>query len=263
MAKKSLIVFVILFYWAASGGGAAFKGKGSDSFTFLKINPSVKSSALAGSDCVTAVGLDAPFLNPAGLKADEGMGFYFNFTRWFDEINIGYASVVRDMGALGHMGFSAGYILYPSQKETEVDALSVYNYRETGSFNASGGFAGLSMSRKITDSVSAGWGAKVAGQSIGDYKTVATGVFDLGMIVYAPEHMRYGVSLNNISWGVKYSDSYEPLPALLRIGGKWSNIDRERTKYLMRKVDSWYSADRQWKYSLTFCSEFRFGEQYI
>ncbi len=243
--KLSVFSVIVFFTIVLNCSGKILEGKGKTVFPFLKINPSVKSSGFAGSSAATMEGIQAIYLNPAGIAAIKSSDFYAQYTRWFDEINIGYMSIGKLFSHMGVLGVSIGYIQYPKQKETIIDTDSPYNYSVKDSFSASTVFTGTYISKTISKSMLGGFGVKLVGQKIGEFKSVRTFAFDTGIIAKSPPYATYGISLNNLSWGAKYGKDWEPLPCILRIGGEWKHISRDY---------------RKWQYSFKLCTELRYND---
>ncbi|MFH1415931.1 MAG: PorV/PorQ family protein [Elusimicrobiota bacterium] len=252
MMNKNLFAIILLFYVATSAKSSIFEGSGETVFPFLKINPSVNSAAVSGGNSVTLNGIQSLYLNPAGTAQLEATELYAQYCIWFDDIQIGYMSTGINTG-LGVLGLSAGYMMYPDQKETVADSQSPYNYRETGSFNASAGFFGSYLSRRLGKKLYGGVGLKYIGQRIGGYASASTCAFDVGIMAETSPYAIYGISVNNISWGAKYGSSYEKLPLILRIGGEWKYHPNRYWKY---DPGRFYS----WQYSLKICCEMRANE---
>lgn len=221
MFKKTILIIFIFTAVNIDCRGSAFEGKSETVLPFLKINPSVNSSAMAGANAPTLEGIESVYLNPAGIAAMESIQVYAQYTKWIDEINMGYIAAGRPVAGLGNLGFSLGYIQYPSQTQTIADSASKYNYSELGSFKSNTGYMGSYISASFGEKILGGIGMKYVFQNIGDFKKVAAFAFDTGVILKANNYSNYGLSLNNLSWGAKYGSKSEPLPAIIRLGGKW------------------------------------------
>lgn len=241
--NKLLIVFLLFSVMARHPLEAASTGKGETVFPILKINSSVKSSAVAGSNASVMNGVQSAFLNPAGLAAAEKPGVYTNYTKWFQEINIGYMAVAVPFGE-NILGAGIGYLDYPELTAVTADPSGDYGYAVEDKFSASSGLLGVYYARKLSDVVSLGGGMKYVNEKIGDYSSAGTVAADTGLILSPSYSESYGVSMSNLSWGAKFESKTEPLPATLRVGGMW------------RYEEEWGSL-RGWEYSLSLGTEIR------
>jgi hypothetical protein len=251
MNKKIVLLLICIFSTALNSSGSGIEGKGETVFPFLKINPSVNSSGLAGSNAATLEGIQSIYLNPAGIASIKKPSLYAQYTKWIDNMNLGYVSFGKTTSKKTVFGVSAGYMQYPKQKETAA-ADNDYNYVELGSFSAATGFIGTYLSGKFTDNISGGAGVKFIRQEIGDFKIAQTVAFDIGMIAKANSYTKYGISLNNLSYGVEYGDDIEPLPATLRFGGEWEYVPDEYV------YDNRPMAD--WRYTFYLCGDLKFKD---
>lgn len=246
--NKKYLFFIILFLLNCHiCFSAASDGKGETVFPFLKINSSVRSSALAGSNAAVMEGIQSVFLNPAGLASIRKLNIYTQYSRWLDGINIGYLSLGWPFTRNSNIGINVGYMQYPKLKVTDPDTGSVYGYTVKNDFSAATGFGGLSYSGKLSESLFSGVNIKVVGEQIGSYASAVTLASDLGIIVRPSMNESYGLSINNISWGAKFKNKWEPLPTLLRAGGQW--------KYIEQK-----GSFEGWEYTLSIGGELRFKD---
>ena len=159
MNKIVFNIIIIVFAVVLNSFGNTFEGKGQTVFSFLKINPSVNSSGFAGSNAATMKGIQAVYLNPAGLSVVSSAQAYAQYTKWIDEMNIGYISFAKQVSQKNIFGISLGYLQYPKQMETAVDNTSPYNYTEIDSFSAASGFAGMHFAGKINHKLLGGVGS--------------------------------------------------------------------------------------------------------
>ncbi|MFC2061957.1 PorV/PorQ family protein [Elusimicrobiota bacterium] len=247
MYKKIPILIMLVLTVNTVARGSLLEGKGETIFPFLKINPSVESAAYSGSNAAIIEGAQAAFLNPAGLASAEKTGFYALYTRWLDDINIGYVSSVYQLEKYGNLGVCLGYMQYPDLKVIEEDAASEYGYSVKNTFSASSGYGGVSISKYLSTNLMGGCGLKFVGEKIGSYASASTLAMDCGIIGSASPEESYGLSVSNLSWGARFKDKLEPLPVIIRAAGSWSYTQ------IQGKMAGW-------KYGLTLGSELRFKD---
>lgn len=239
------------------GTALSDEGKGETIFPILKINPSVNSVSRGGSNSATITGTESVFLNPAGIYKLETNDVYVQYTKWIDNMNIGYLAFGKKLKNI-YTGFMAGYIQYPNQKETVEDTNEQLNYKVLDDFSASTYFIGSFVAKKLSKNIAGGISTKFINQTIGNFSSASTFAFDLGIMIEAPNDILYGITLNNISWGAKFKADNEALPMLMRIGGEW-RYSQNQSKYV-RIQNVQYKKSWETSYSVELCSEIRFNE---
>jgi len=230
MIKKIIYSLSIIAATVHTGAYCGFiEGKGETAINFLQIDSSVKSSGMSGSIGATIEGIQSMFLNPAGLAAVSKTTVYALYSYWFADMKQGYSALGTPLNNNINFGLTLGYQSYPEMKAVEVDAGSVYGYSEGDSFNAYDGFIGVYLSKKFSKSVRSAVGVKAVTEVIGDYSSAMTAALDIGVTAMDINGAVYGFSVSNISWGADFGGGSEPLPVVLRIGGRWSSEHGQRS----------------------------------
>jgi hypothetical protein len=236
-----LIGVMSLYSTSASAGNEQRSGQAGASE--LLINPWVRSSGWGGINTANIQGLEATFLNVAGLAGTENTELIFASTSWFADINIsafGFAQKIGDTGVLGLSVMSMNFGDIPITTEDAPEG--------TGTTYSPGYMnIGISYAKKFTDNISGGATVRMISESIPDLK--ASGMsLDAGIqyVAGVRRQIKFGIALKNVGPrlqyegdgddirlnndevnGVAYDQTYElragafELPSLLNIGGSY------------------------------------------
>ena len=144
-------------------------------------------------------GLEAIFINPAGLSVNDGTAALFSRLEYVADIGVNYIGIAQNFGynniALTVSAWDFGDISETTEIAPEVSDVT---------FNVNFLTVGFSYARQLTDRISAGATVKLVSESIDDVNASAT-AFDAG-ITYdvAGTGFRLGVSLKNIGAKLKF-----------------------------------------------------------
>ena len=174
----------------------------------LLINPWAKSAGWGGVNIANVEGVEATFLNVAGLASTTSTEFSFSNTQWFGDINInafGFAQKVGDTGVLGITvtAFDFGDITRTTEDLPDGTL---------GTYTPSMLNIGLSYAKKFTDNISGGVTARIISESTPDMS--ATGFsLDAGVQYTAGEQrqMKFGISIKNVGPVMKYEGDGDDL----------------------------------------------------
>lgn len=239
---------VTLYSTSASAGNEQRSGQAGASE--LLINPWARSSGWGGINTASVSGLEATFINVAGMSETENTEFLFSSTSWFGDINInafGFSKKMEDDAVIGLSVMSMAF--------GDIDITTTEQPEGTGAtFSPSYMNIGLSYAKKFTDNISCGTTVRMISESIPDMK--ASGVsLDAGVQYVAGEdrQIKFGISLKNVgpklqfsgdgndlrntndeSHGQDYAMTYDlraaafELPSSLNIGGSYDfHIDQD------------------------------------
>jgi hypothetical protein len=225
---------------------------GSAGASQLLVNPWSRTTASGSSGFSNTNGLEATYLNIAGLASSDKTQIKVNMTNW--------------LGSAGIKFYSAG--LAQRVSESSVIAISVQSMNfgdidRTTVSNPEGGIGvftprlnvvNVGYAKKFSSSISGGINLKVISESIADLK--ATGVaIDAGIryVTGEKEQIKFGIALKNVGPTMKYkgdglanqvtylangnvasleerSQPFE-MPSLLNIGGSYDFIFNEMSKF--------------------------------
>ena len=232
---------IALYSISASAGNEQRSGQAGASE--LLINPWARSSGWGGINTGSVSGLEATFMNVAGLSSTVGTEFVFSNTSWFGETTInafGFSKSLDDQSVIALSVMSMGF--------GDIDITTESQPEGTGStYSPTYMNIGLSFAKKFTDNISCGATVRMISESIPDLN--ASGVaLDAGVqyITGDQRQVKFGISLKNVGPKMEYTgdgnditntnsdaftddypmtydmrtESFE-LPSLLNIGGSY------------------------------------------
>ena len=149
---------------------------GISALTFLKMDVSPRSAALASANiCLTGDGYST-YTNPATLSETENFSLAAANTFWAAGINYAFLSASRETKA-GHFGLSVSAL-----NSGRMEVRTAFQPEGTGEYFYANYFtAGLTYSRQLTDQFSWGLSAKFVQERLAEF-TANTGVLDLGFL---------------------------------------------------------------------------------
>ena len=224
---------------------------GSAGASHLLINPWARSSALGDAGIASTNGLEASYMNIAGLAFTDQTQLKFNYSNW--------------MGSAGISFNSAGIAQRVSESSVIAISIQSMNYGDIpittvenpegniGFFSPRTNVFNIGYARAFSSSISGGINFKVISENISNLK--ATGIaIDAGIRYVAgeQEQVKFGITLKNVGPVMKYkgdglaqqaayvstgfiasleerSSAFE-MPSLLSIGGSYDFIFNESNK---------------------------------
>lgn len=227
---------------------------GSNGASHLLVNPWARSSAMADVGISTSTGLEAQFLNVAGLASTNKTQIKFNHTNWMGQasgIALNSAGIAQRLGknsviAVSFQGFNYGDIPITTVNNPEGNI---------GTYSPRANIINLAYAHTFSSSISAGVNVKVVSETMSNVK--ATGVaFDAGVrYVTKDEKLKFGIALRNVGGRMKpkgdgFTNQSNPLstdyimsmeqrtasyemPALLAIGGSWDFVFNPNNKLVL------------------------------
>ena len=227
---------------------------GSNGASHMLVNPWARSSAMGDAGIASSAGLEAQFLNVAGLASTGKTQIKFNHTNWMGSISgvalnsAGIAQRVSTNGviAVSFQGFNYGDIMITTPNNPEGNI---------GTYSPRANIVNLSYAHTFSKTISAGVTVKAISESFSNVK--ANGfAFDAGIrYVTTDEKLKFGIALRNVGGKMKpkgdgfntqstnqgndyimsmeqRTASYE-MPALLAIGGSWDFVFNETNKLVL------------------------------
>ncbi len=247
---------------------------GSSGASQLMVNPWARSSAMGDANYASAKGLEASYMNIAGLAFTEKTQLKFNTANW--------------MGSAGVRLFSAGIAQRISEEAVITVSVQSMNYGDIpittvnlpeggiGTFSPRTNIVNIGYAKAFSQSIYAGINMKVISESI--YNVRGGGIaIDAGIqyVTGEQDQMKFGITLKNVGPTIKYKgdgftlqasntetgnltsldqrvQAYE-LPSLLGIGGSYDFVFDEKSKLTCALG---YTANS------FFYDQFRFGADY-
>jgi hypothetical protein len=193
----------------------------------LLIPVGAKSMGMNNSYISGVSGIDAIYVNPAGLANNTGtIDAMFTYMSYIADINLSYAAAAANLGEFGTFALSL--------KTIDVGDIPVTTTQQpygTGElFSPTLLISGISYSRAVSPNISIGINTNIIFEKI--FETSATGVsFDLGFQYHnlAVPGLNIGAALKNLGPQLKYDG-----PELIRVASDTGSANLNRNY----KVDS-------------------------
>ncbi|MBN2745213.1 MAG: PorV/PorQ family protein [Bacteroidales bacterium] len=171
----------------------------------LLINPWAQSNGLGGSNSAFVKGLEAQFMNVAGIAHTNKLNLVFSQTQWLK----GSGTNISAFGLTTKLGESKGVLALSivSMGMGDIPVTTVDQPEGTGSFfspklmNINLGYA-----KAFSNSIYGGINIKVISESISNVKSTGIAI-DAGIqyVTGRKENLRFGVALKNVGPNMSYS----------------------------------------------------------
>ncbi len=224
---------------------------GSAGAAELLVNPWARSTAFGSAGIASTNGLEAQFMNVAGLAFTDRTQIKFNYSNWLGnaDISLNSAGIAQRVGNQSVIAMSIQSFGFGDIQRTTV------NLPEggIGEFSPRKNIINLAYAREFSNSIYAGINMKVVNENISNLK--ATGVaFDAGVryVTGEQDHVKFGITLKNVGTPMEFEGdglgqeifyqstggnatlqqrpaSFE-MPSLLGIGGSYDFIFSEDSK---------------------------------
>lgn len=240
----------LMALYSSSATAGNEQRSGQAGATELLINPWARSSGWGGINTASVQGLEATFLNVAGLAGTENTEFILSSTSWLFDMQVnalGFSKALADDAVLGLSLTSIDF--------GDIEITEENSPEGTGStYRPVVMNIGLSYAKKFTDNISGGATMRMISETTPDMK--ASGVsLDAGIqyVAGADRQIKFGVALKNVgpkmnfegdgngvrltnddAFGQDFDQTYAlrpdafELPSLLNIGGSYDfRIDQD------------------------------------
>lgn len=208
---------------------------GTAAATFLKIDVGAQATAMSGASVSMADDASSLYWNPAASAHIGSNSFYLSHIQWPVDIEYEYLGYVHQLGDLGTLGFSAGYLHMPDMEVTD-------EFHPTGTgeyFSYHDAFAALTYALKMTTRFSFGTSVKYVEEDLAGLKMNGW-LLDLGTFYWTGyKSLRFAVSVVNFGTDLKPSgrftdkngdrknyEAFSP-PTTFRVGSAMEVIDTE------------------------------------
>ena len=178
---------------------------GISALTFLKIDPSPRSAAMAGAHASLDGDAFATYWNPAAVADAKSLTLGASNTFWVAGINHAFFSAIKPT-KIGNFALSLTSLTTGAmERRTEFQPNGTGQY-----FFASNTAVGLTYSQQLTDFFSYGVTLKYVNESLAEF-TAHTGVLDLGFLYRTDvKDLSFAVSLQSFGTNSKLKGDYEP-----------------------------------------------------
>ena len=224
---------------------------GSAGASEMLVNPWARSSAFGTAGIASTNGLEAQFVNIAGLAFTDRTQVKFNYTNWLGNagISLNSAGLAQRVSESSVIALSIQAFGFGDIDITTVDIPE----GGIGQFSPRKNIINLGYAREFSNSIYAGINVKVINENIANLR--ATGVaFDAGVryVTGEQDQTKFGITLKNVGTPMTFrgdgmsqeilyqstggnatltqrSASFE-MPSLLAIGGSYDFIFSEQSK---------------------------------
>lgn len=164
-------------------------------FKFLSVAPTARIAGMANTYTSVSDGMDAIFVNPAGIAKIKNLGFSFGYVDYWAGSKFYSGSLAHNVGKNFVIGLSV-----ISFKPPEMEETTTLQPQGTGNMLDTGDIAlGLVISRQLTDKLSAGFQIRYIQSKLGP-EEISTVSLDLGTLLNTGfRSLRLGMGLRNVS----------------------------------------------------------------
>lgn len=184
-------------------------------FDLLRLEPSARASALAGTiGSVTSTDPSAVLYNPALLTEEMHRGLSVSYLNHLSDINAGFASYARTVGAFGTFAAGVRYLTYGSFERADENGV-----RDGTTFGAGEAALSLSYAQQLTPLLRGGATVHAAFASVDNAGAQALAA-DLGILYSIPsQQIGLSASIHNVGFALSsLGETSDRLPVDLRIG---------------------------------------------
>ncbi len=199
--------YLILTLVASMFFGSSFAGNkdraGEAGAGQLLINPWARSNGLGGANSAYAYGLEAQFLNVAGLAHTTSTELIFSNTTWLkgSGTNIAAFGLAQKVGESGVIGLSVVSFSYGDIEFTTVDqpegGIGMYSPKQSN--------INISYARTFSNNIYGGINFKIVSESTSIIKATTVAI-DAGIqyVTGKREQIKFGVALKNVGPNMKF-----------------------------------------------------------
>ncbi|MCC6599504.1 MAG: PorV/PorQ family protein [Crocinitomicaceae bacterium] len=229
MKKQVVIVFLALGAAINSYAGNPDRS-GSAGAGHLLINPWARSAGLSNSAMASINGVEATFLNVAGLAFVRKTELLFSNNQYLVGTGIkinafGFGQKIGETGSVGLTVSNMSFGDIPITKETLPEG-------GIGSFSPSYTNIGLSYAKGFSNSIYGGLTVRLISEAI--YNVRSQGVsFDAGIryITGENDNVRFGISLRNVGPPMRYRGDGLTVTATIPTNGTSLTVEQRADKY--------------------------------
>jgi hypothetical protein len=201
----------------------AHADQGTTSASFLKLDTGPRAIAMGGSFAGLADDVNAIQYNPAGLAYVPDKEVTLMHAVWFEDIFYDYLALDWPMQSIGGtLGLNVLYLSAGTFDKYVLDANN--NPVAQGTFTADSLEAGLTYSRCIIPSVSAGLTIKMISETIASASTSGVAVDLAGMWKLPIKGLAAGIDISNLGPSIGFQQTYG-LPITTRVGVGYKPTD--------------------------------------
>ncbi|HIP31828.1 MAG TPA: PorV/PorQ family protein [Crocinitomicaceae bacterium] len=227
--KVGAVLFGII-----AGSFSSFAGNedrvGSAGAGHLLVNPWARSTGNGGAGIATVSGLEASFLNIAGVSFTDKTQIKYSYTNWMGSAGIGLnsAGIAQRVSESGVVSLSI-----QSMNFGDVEITTVNNPEgNIGFFSPRANVFNIGYSQTFSSSISGGINFKVISESIANLKATGIGI-DAGIryVTGEQDQMKFGITLRNVGPTMKYKGDGLATQADLESNGNIATLQQRTATY--------------------------------
>lgn len=202
------ITTITIFVMSAAAVAIAGDYAGTTSFDLLKLDTSVRNSAIGSAGVAMTGDVSMVYHNPASIASVMTKQAYVSYRDLIMDSNMNTVSV------LFKEGWAISYNRFTSEKFRRV----TYT-QDSGNFDVSDTVTMLTYAQELSPGLRTGINIKYLYEQIDYLKTSGFG-FDLGLIQSGllDNRVSAGIVIQNIATGMKYQSRTERVPLIYKIG---------------------------------------------
>jgi hypothetical protein len=171
----------------------------------LLINPWARSNGLAGANSANIFGLEAQFMNVAGIAHTKSTELLFSHTTWLK----GSGTTISAFGLSQRIGENGGVLALSviSFNYGDIDITTVEQPEGgIGTFSPKQSNINLSYAKAFSNSIYGGVNVKIVSESTASIKATTVAI-DAGIqyVTGKREQVKFGVALKNVGPNMKYN----------------------------------------------------------
>ncbi|MFY7970708.1 MAG: PorV/PorQ family protein [Flavobacteriales bacterium] len=247
--KKQIIAIILLVASVLPATAGNPDRSGSAGASHLLVNPWARTSAFGNAGMASINGVEATFLNVAGLAFVRKTELQFCNNQYLvgTGININSFGFGQKVGESGAFGITVNNMSFGDIEITEEDLPE----GGIGKFSPSFTNIGVSYAKGFSNSIYGGLTVRLISEAI--YNARSQGVsFDAGIryITGEKDNVRFGIALRNVGPPMRYSGDGLSITATIPSNGSSVTVNRRSEKYELPSL-----------VNVGFAYDFFFGEK--
>jgi hypothetical protein len=212
--KRKVIPFLLFFLFI--GGFSVFEAVASDKegtsgLSFLKFGMGAKAVGMGEAFTAESGEVTSAWWNPAGLSGIKGIQVSFTHDQWFQDITVEHFAAALNFGK-NTLGLNLSMVKVPDIQVREGPTEEPIAWFDAHDVDFSLCFAG-DIKKKIALGLSAKW----LYEKIDIHSASGLG-FDLGGIYSPLEKLKFGLSVLNLGFKMKFEKEKFYLPTQYKVG---------------------------------------------
>jgi hypothetical protein len=206
---------------------------GSSGASEMLVNPWARSSAMADAGIASGRGLEAQFVNIAGLAFTDKTQLKFNYTNWLGGgagISLNSAGIAQRISKQSVIAVSIQAFGFGDIDITTVDIPE----GGIGTFSPRKNIVNVGYAREFSNSIYAGMNLKIVSESIANLS--ATGVaLDAGVqyITGEQDEMKFGITLRNVGPTMTFRGDGLGTPIFYQTTGGIATLEQRSNSFEM------------------------------